>query len=85
MDGKMNKLPNDWKRQIIEAKVEHDKHGVVATYILVPKEWAEDMMDGVVSGKNKDIYMINHNLNIYGADLLFGPVDSPVCGSTVDM
>lgn len=70
-------MPDDWVRQVSEAKVQHDKHGNVALVIVLPLAWLEDFKSKVQSQDPGIVKHIRRNM-LWGADIKFGPVDKPI-------
>ena len=75
-------LPDDWMRQITEAKVQHDKWGVICTILILPAAWARDFVNKQNELEHVSIW--RERLTMYGADIFFGPVDVPMVGGDAD-
>lgn len=77
MSNEQIKMPDDWVKQVSEAKVNHDKHGNVALVLVLPLAWLEDFKNKVESQDEGITKHIKHSM-MWGADIKFGPVDKPI-------
>jgi len=69
-------LPEDWKEQIINSKVDHDKYDIMCTVIVLPISWREGIFNSKIP-----IHYINGDVFLYGSKIMFGSADKPVCAS----
>lgn len=74
-------LPDDWNRQLLDAKADHDKHGAITLTLVLPLSWLESFKEKVNNGE-LDSYYNKARHYLWGANVVFGPVDRPVAAGT---
>ena len=83
MKKNLTKLPDNWRMQIMDAKVKHDRHGVVALALVLPYTWAAAIKTYCKSANNTEFVIIHGNLTMWGADVHYGDIRAPIAASNL--
>jgi len=77
---KQIEIPENWLEQVSEAKVQHDKWGVVCVALILPLAWSADFRKKVLNDELRFVEPYNGSYMMWGANIFFGPIDEPVAG-----